>query len=524
MLVGTPPFDDSDLVQLVKKVKYRPVRFDGPEWVMISEQGKDFLMNLLDKDPGNRMTAAEALDHPWLRDSCLAAPHNALDIAQANIRKFGSRNRWRAVIQGVRALNRIQRAMNAAVVTEHPDGSVTPARLPHPAHPLGGLGGGLGGGGFGGVGGPLRFPPAGLHPGVVAAGPGGVHLFGPAEAARRGLPAPPVGAAGLAQSRPYPAANESFSRHPRPSSALLPPPLPPVPPPARRAGVVSASREWSGLSPGSGAVSANGGSPQPPGAVPGGGGGGGGGGPGGAGGVGALAGGPPPLPSPDAHGYVDALTAVRKRASGGRSALGSGGGSGGGASGGGRDHASMRGGSGPLPTGGSLDAGRDRLGAAAGEPAAGGGPGRPTAVGDAGSGVSGGGGGRPAAASFESAFAAATAERLLSGWRGPDGGRRGGARDPSGQSRATADSASGPSSSSGGGGRRGGRSRGVIGDGLSATSPPAADADVTVFDPVGGQSLTLYGAAGSLAAESSRSASTSSRGIHWFRFGRCLGR
>eukprot|EP00170_Pyropia_yezoensis_P005655 contig_22975_g5671 len=146
MLVGTPPFDDSDLVQLVKKVKYRPVRFDGPEWVMISEQGKDFLMNLLDKAPGNRMPAAEALDHPWLRDSCLAAPHNALDIAQANIRKFGSRNRWRAVIQGVRALNRIQRAMNAAVVTEHPDGSVTPARLPHPAHPLGGLGGGLGGG------------------------------------------------------------------------------------------------------------------------------------------------------------------------------------------------------------------------------------------------------------------------------------------------------------------------------------------------------------------------------------------
>lgn len=109
MLVGYPPFDDKDLVQLVKKIKYRPVSFDGPEWTLISEEGKQFLSNLLDKDASNRMTAHQALEHDWLRNNCQAATTNVLSATQTNIKSFVSRNRWKAAIQSVKAMNRIHK-------------------------------------------------------------------------------------------------------------------------------------------------------------------------------------------------------------------------------------------------------------------------------------------------------------------------------------------------------------------------------------------------------------------------------
>lgn len=109
MLVGYPPFDDNDLVQLVKKIKYGPVKFDGAEWMLISEEGKQFLANLLDKDASNRMTAQQALEHDWLRNKCQAATDNVLQEAQTNIKSFVSRKRWKAAIQSVKAMNRIYR-------------------------------------------------------------------------------------------------------------------------------------------------------------------------------------------------------------------------------------------------------------------------------------------------------------------------------------------------------------------------------------------------------------------------------
>lgn len=114
MLVGYPPFDDNDIVQLVKKIKYQTVKFDGTEWVLISEEGKQFLTNLLDKDASNRMTAHQALEHDWLKNNCQAATKNALEVAQTNIKSFVNRKRWRAAIQGVKAMNRIHKMVEMA--------------------------------------------------------------------------------------------------------------------------------------------------------------------------------------------------------------------------------------------------------------------------------------------------------------------------------------------------------------------------------------------------------------------------
>lgn len=114
MLVGYPPFDDNDIVQLVKKIKYSQVKFDGTEWILVSDEGKKFLANLLDKDASNRMTAQQALEHDWLKSNCQAATNNVLEAAQTNIISFVARKRLRAAIQGVKAMNRIHKMVELA--------------------------------------------------------------------------------------------------------------------------------------------------------------------------------------------------------------------------------------------------------------------------------------------------------------------------------------------------------------------------------------------------------------------------
>lgn len=66
LLTGYPPFDHDDLVQLVNMVKYEPFRMDGDEWLLVSDAARDFVGRLLTREVGRRLTAKQALAHPWL--------------------------------------------------------------------------------------------------------------------------------------------------------------------------------------------------------------------------------------------------------------------------------------------------------------------------------------------------------------------------------------------------------------------------------------------------------------------------
>ena len=54
--------------------------YDGPDWESTSEEAKDFLSKLLDRDYNSRLTAADALQHPWIAKFCggeeCVAPEN----------------------------------------------------------------------------------------------------------------------------------------------------------------------------------------------------------------------------------------------------------------------------------------------------------------------------------------------------------------------------------------------------------------------------------------------------------------
>ena len=64
MLAGQLPFVQSDLSQQILQAE---VSFHHPVWQNVSSMAKDLISKLIVRDPKLRLTAAEALQHPWIR-------------------------------------------------------------------------------------------------------------------------------------------------------------------------------------------------------------------------------------------------------------------------------------------------------------------------------------------------------------------------------------------------------------------------------------------------------------------------
>lgn len=139
LLTGYPPFDDDDLVQLINKVKHKPLQLLGEEWIVISEDAKDFVRKLLTRDVEKRLTAEQALAHPWLStprpppfpappmpSTALNSPARVkipptqqsrqdgtipLMVAQVNLQSFVVRKEWRRMVKSEQSDRNLQLAM-----------------------------------------------------------------------------------------------------------------------------------------------------------------------------------------------------------------------------------------------------------------------------------------------------------------------------------------------------------------------------------------------------------------------------
>jgi protein serine kinase H len=66
LLSGSLPFDHPNPVDAVRMTLKDPLAFDLPCWKEISSQAQNFISALLTKDPANRLSIDQALNHPWL--------------------------------------------------------------------------------------------------------------------------------------------------------------------------------------------------------------------------------------------------------------------------------------------------------------------------------------------------------------------------------------------------------------------------------------------------------------------------
>ncbi|KAH8584533.1 kinase domain-containing [Cryptosporidium sp. chipmunk genotype I] len=67
LLCGVPPFAGNTDTEIIEKVRRGSVSFSESIWSQVSTQAKDFLLQLLNKNQSERISAFQALQHPWLR-------------------------------------------------------------------------------------------------------------------------------------------------------------------------------------------------------------------------------------------------------------------------------------------------------------------------------------------------------------------------------------------------------------------------------------------------------------------------
>jgi calcium-dependent protein kinase len=103
LLSGRPPFEGSSDVQILESIKKSSANLSGGVWDQISKEAKDLVQKMLNKDPKKRLSATEALNHPWIHKASTASDpqtqeklHSALD----NFRKFNSGNKIKQAALG----------------------------------------------------------------------------------------------------------------------------------------------------------------------------------------------------------------------------------------------------------------------------------------------------------------------------------------------------------------------------------------------------------------------------------------
>eukprot|EP00270_Netrium_digitus_P007192 TRINITY_DN2095_c0_g1_i2.p1 TRINITY_DN2095_c0_g1~~TRINITY_DN2095_c0_g1_i2.p1 ORF type:complete len:324 (+),score=26.05 TRINITY_DN2095_c0_g1_i2:115-1086(+) len=66
VLCGFMPFSGKTDIETFRQILYRQVSFDAAHWNGVSLEAADFISSMLNRDPGERMTAADALQHPFI--------------------------------------------------------------------------------------------------------------------------------------------------------------------------------------------------------------------------------------------------------------------------------------------------------------------------------------------------------------------------------------------------------------------------------------------------------------------------
>lgn len=67
LLAGRPPFEGSDVLEIIRKVRIGDYDLDIHELSKTSREAKDLIASLLTKDPAERITLEEALEHSWIK-------------------------------------------------------------------------------------------------------------------------------------------------------------------------------------------------------------------------------------------------------------------------------------------------------------------------------------------------------------------------------------------------------------------------------------------------------------------------
>ncbi|CRL07178.1 CLUMA_CG020164, isoform C [Clunio marinus] len=98
LLVGYPPFWDEDQHRLYAQIKAGTYDYPSPEWDTVTPEAKNLINQMLTVNPYKRITASEALKHPWIcqRERVASVVHRQETVDC--LKKFNARRKLKGAI------------------------------------------------------------------------------------------------------------------------------------------------------------------------------------------------------------------------------------------------------------------------------------------------------------------------------------------------------------------------------------------------------------------------------------------
>ncbi|XP_043843452.1 myosin light chain kinase 2, skeletal/cardiac muscle [Dromiciops gliroides] len=117
LLSGLSPFLGDDDTETLNNVLAANWYFDEETFETISEEAKDFVSKLIIKNPGERMSAAQCLAHPWLNNLAEKAKRcNRRLKSQILLKKYVMKRRWKKNFIAVSAANRFKKISSSGAL------------------------------------------------------------------------------------------------------------------------------------------------------------------------------------------------------------------------------------------------------------------------------------------------------------------------------------------------------------------------------------------------------------------------
>uniref|UniRef100_A0A3Q3K4X6 calcium/calmodulin-dependent protein kinase n=1 Tax=Monopterus albus TaxID=43700 RepID=A0A3Q3K4X6_MONAL len=99
LLVGYPPFWDEDQHKLYQQIKAGAYDFPSPEWDTVTPEAKNLINQMLTINPAKRITADQALKHPWVYQRANVPSKMHRQETVECLRKFNARRKLKVKTQ-----------------------------------------------------------------------------------------------------------------------------------------------------------------------------------------------------------------------------------------------------------------------------------------------------------------------------------------------------------------------------------------------------------------------------------------
>ncbi|KFD71733.1 hypothetical protein M514_04296 [Trichuris suis] len=131
LLVGYPPFWDEDQGRLYAQIRAGCYEYPSPEWDTVTPEAKNLINSMLTVNPRKRITADQALKHPWIcqreRIASLVHRQDTVDC----LKKFNARRKLKGAILttmiATRNLSKIKNSSSASASADNLASRVVPA-------------------------------------------------------------------------------------------------------------------------------------------------------------------------------------------------------------------------------------------------------------------------------------------------------------------------------------------------------------------------------------------------------------